>query len=95
MEDTHFIDSLKEKLLKVTSLYKRQKEENSNLQHLVNEQKQVLVLKEKELNKLKEKSKIMDLAKGFLASSAETKEAKQKINAIVREIDNCIALLNR
>lgn len=95
MEDTHFIDSLKEKLLKVTSLYKRQKEENSNLQHLVNEQKQALVLKEKELNKLKEKSKIMDLAKGFLASSAETKEAKQKINAIVREIDNCIALLNR
>lgn len=95
MEDTHFIDSLKEKILKVTSLYKRQKEENSNLQHLVNEQKQALVLKEKELNKLKEKSKIMDLAKGFLASSAETKEAKQKINAIVREIDNCIALLNR
>lgn len=95
MEETHFLDKFKENIRIVISLYKKQKEENINLKTLIKEQEQALALKEKEINELKERSKTVDLAKGFLASSAETKEAKHRINAIVREIDNCIALLNR
>lgn len=95
MEATRFLDNFRENIRMIISLYKKQKEENANLKILINEQKQTLALKEKEINELKERSRTVDLAKGFLASSAETRDAKNKINAIVREIDNCIALLNR
>ena len=35
------------------------------------------------------------IAKALIGSEEDSHEAKQKINRIVREIDKCIALLNR
>ena len=37
----------------------------------------------------------LKLAKRLLASSGDSHDAKIKINRIVREIDKCVALLNR
>ena len=44
---------------------------------------------------LEEKNKKLQLAGAFKSSSAGTNDAKLKIGRIVREIDKCIALLNR
>jgi len=44
---------------------------------------------------LEQKVNRLQLAEAFKASSLDTKEAKQKIGKLVREIDKCIALLNR
>ena len=44
---------------------------------------------------LEQKVNRLQLAEAFKVSSPDTKEAKQKIGKLVREIDKCIALLNR
>jgi vacuolar-type H+-ATPase subunit D/Vma8 len=44
---------------------------------------------------LEQKYKNLKLAKMLAASDDETKDAKSKIQKIVREIDKCIALLNQ
>ena len=50
--------------------------------------------KEEELAGCRENLSTMELAKG-IASAESTHDAKIKINRIVREIDKCIALLNK
>jgi hypothetical protein len=53
-----------------------------------------LELKDKEILRLKEKIKLMNISKSGDASKQEVKETRLKINEYVREIDKCIALLN-
>ena len=62
-------------------------QENENLNHALKQ-------KEKELADLKEKYSHMKAAKS-IASVESPHDAKIKINRIVREIDKCIALLNK
>ena len=52
--------------------------------------------KESEIEELKQKYKIMKLAKSLEGGEQESnKDLKLKINEMVREIDKCIALLNK
>lgn len=44
---------------------------------------------------LNQKYENLKLAKMFVASDDESKDAKNRIQKLVREIDKCIALLNR
>ena len=46
------------------------------------------------IRELEKKLEKLQLIKAFGASSVDVKEAKQKINKIVREIDKCISMLN-
>lgn len=43
---------------------------------------------------LEQKIKAMELAGGLITTSGSVKLAKGKVNKILREIDNCIALIN-
>ncbi len=68
--------------------------ENENL-------KNTLALKDKEITNLEEvigdmtsKYDNLKLAKALSLNEDETKEAKKRLSALVREIDKCIALLN-
>ncbi len=51
--------------------------------------------KELEINELKQRNNTLKLSKAFVSVNGEPQEAKVQINKIVREIDKCIALLNR
>ncbi|MGB0165358.1 MAG: hypothetical protein ACPF8V_00760 [Luteibaculum sp.] len=52
--------------------------------------------KESEFSSLKEKVRLFESAEAFAGTSeGGKKEARLKINELVREIDKCIALLNR
>lgn len=86
---------LKAKIKELISAYEKLKEENLKL----SEQKATLenVLQERELAflELDRKYNQQQLAKAFIASSEDAHDAKIKVNRIVREIDQCIALLNR
>ncbi|MCK4662732.1 MAG: hypothetical protein KAT68_07700 [Bacteroidales bacterium] len=89
------IEGLSSKINSLRKLYEGLKKEN---QELIN--KNEILNKEIEINnqeciKLNEKYNKLKLAKNILASSDDTHDAKIKLNKIVREIDNCIALLNR
>jgi hypothetical protein len=65
---------------------------------LVNENKnlnEIVKTKQKEIAKFEEKMNTLRLARVMLSSTEDKHEAKLKVNRIVREIDKCIALLNK
>ena len=51
--------------------------------------------KKKQIVALQDKVKLMNISKSVDVSKQEVKETKLKINEYVREIDKCIALLNK
>ena len=95
VEQRDIVVTLKDKVKKLLSLYNNLKAENSELKKQKEEHKIQLTNKEAELDFLKNKYNKLKLAKSLLASSGDSHDAKIKINSIVREIDKCIALLNR
>ncbi len=63
------------------------KQQNSELDNLVQKQ-------QNELNSLEEKAAILKVSKTF-GSDTDRQSAKIKINELVREIDQCLNLLNK
>ena len=57
--------------------------------------KNEIELLQKEKNEISRKNEQLRLATHLLSGVDENREAKQKINKLVREIDKCIALLNK
>jgi len=55
----------------------------------------LLISKNTEIDQLNDKYKVLKMAKSLEGSSNENKDVKLKINEMVREIDKCIALLNK
>ena len=51
--------------------------------------------KQKQVVALQDKVKLMNISKSVDVSKQEVKETRLKINEYVREIDKCIALLNK
>ena len=76
------INGYRENEEKIASQLKKLDEEKTNLQN--------------EINQLQEQVKLLKLAKQLEGHSVkDTKEVKLKINEMVREIDKCIALMNK
>ncbi len=82
------LDKLIDQYLRVKSENQLLIEENSQLK----EQIRFLGMGNEELLKQREDLKF---AKSLLGADQDSHGAKLKINRIVREIDNCIALLNK
>jgi site-specific DNA-adenine methylase len=95
IEQKDIVITLKDKVKKLLSLYNNIKAENLELKKQTEEYKTQIKNKEAELDFLKNKYNKLKLAKSLLASTGDSHDAKIKINRIVREIDKCIALLNR
>ncbi len=93
--ETVLLREFKGKLDKLINLYLRIKREQQVLieeQSQMKEQIRELTLKNEELLK---KLEDLKFAKSLLGEDEDSHGAKLKINKIVREIDNCIALLNK
>jgi hypothetical protein len=82
------INLLIAKIEKEKSEQIRLKSSNLELQRRVN-------MQDARLNDLEQKYTNLKIAKSLIAESGNVHEAKIKVNRIVREIDKCIALLNR
>lgn len=54
-----------------------------------------IIEKQVDIIRLKDKVKLMNISKSIDSSKQEVKETRLKINEYVREIDKCIALLNK
>ena len=52
-------------------------------------------LNEQAIKQLEEKNKILKLSTSIQSEQGDNKAARKKINELVREIDKCIALLNK
>ena len=86
-----FKDKIAQLMVQYNKLEKEKEQlitENFELQAQIKELEQVEVNLVNEFENLK-------IAKNFASGYGDNQEAKQKINKLLREIDNCIALLNR
>jgi hypothetical protein len=92
---SEILEGIKGKIQSVKAMLLEQKDQNQEL-IVQNEalQKEVQQ-KQSVINELEEKNQKMALVKGILAESETSDDARVRINRIVREIDKCIALLNR
>ena len=93
--ETDLLGEFKVKLDKLINIHLRMKREKQLLieeQSQLKEQIRLLTFKNEELVKNKEDLKF---AKSLLGAEEDSHEAKIKINRLVREIDKCIALLNK
>lgn len=93
--ETLLLNDFKEKLDKLIRYTLKMKSENRLLleeQALLKEQISLLNTKNEELQRKIEELKF---AKSMLGGEENSHEAKIKINRLVREIDKCIALLNK
>ncbi|MBI9065640.1 MAG: hypothetical protein JEZ09_00030 [Salinivirgaceae bacterium] len=95
METPQLIGGFKEKFESFVKLFKNLKSENADLKEKNTNLALQLEDKNREIVKIKKQLETNKLAETFIAGSSSGQDAKHKISRIVREIDNCIALLNR
>lgn len=91
----NIVNNIEVKLGKLIAKYQQVKQEKLILQQENEDFVASLKLKEIEILNLQEKVKLMNISKSVDASKQEVKETRLKINEYVREIDKCIALLNK
>jgi len=78
-------------LIEFENIENEKKALEQNILDLKNE----IELLKREKSELSRKNEQLRLATHLLSGVDENREAKQKINKLVREIDKCIALLNK
>jgi len=94
-DQAEMIDGIREKVVAVKSRYKEQAEAYAALEAKHVELQQLVSQKQSQIEELEEKNQKLALVQGIMADSEDASEARIRINKIVREIDKCIALLNR
>ena len=92
----NLVNNIEKKVNKLIALYQSVKKEKQQI-FIENKQlKSDLSEKDKSIQKLEEKIKLLRITKSVSTQDeARNKESRQKINEYVREIDKCIALLNK
>jgi regulator of replication initiation timing len=94
-EDNILLNDLKANTKRLFFKYENLENEINLLENKVLDLKTEIELLKKEKSELSQKNEQLRIATHLLSGVDENREAKQKINRLVREIDKCIALLNR
>jgi regulator of replication initiation timing len=89
------IEGIRQKIQTVKNRLNSQLEENIRLKKQNEELRNSVQQKQVLIEELKQKNQQLSLVKGIMADGDDKQEARIQINRIVREIDKCIALLNR
>ena len=88
------LSRLKSKIGTLVSQYEHVKAENERMAIELTTLKTILNDNRTKTSELEQKVNRLQTTTAFKASSADVKEAKQKIGKLIKEIDKCIALLN-
>ncbi len=91
----HIVVELRNNLKQIINLYQRKKEENKQLKTENDNLIKTIHTLKNETDNYSVKYDTLQLAKTFTEASGSSHDAKIKVNRIVREIDKCIALLNK
>lgn len=94
-ENETVVNSLEEKIKKIIAVHDQLKNANKRLLIEKNELLNTIKLKDIEIKALQTKHEQLKLAKLLSTKNEDVHDAKLKVNRIVREIDKCIALLNK
>lgn len=87
------VSGVKQKAEKLAENHRLLIEKNDKLSGELEKLKQELTIKDQQVSELNDKIKLLKIAGSVDTES--TKEVKLKINEMVREIDKCIAQINR
>ena len=92
----NLVENIEKKVSKLIQLYQSAQKEKEETLTENNQLISDLSDKDKTINSLEEKIKLLRITKSVSTQDDErNKESRQKINEYVREIDKCIALLNK
>ena len=94
-EQTEIVEGIRQKIQKVKIRLKAQQDENERLKKQNEELQTTVQQKQLLIEELEDSNQKLSLVKGIMADCEGKQDAKVQINRIVREIDKCIALLNR
>ncbi len=94
-ENIELVNNLQHKIIKLVDRYESMKTDYEMLKTQNDQLTNQLEESARETADLKEKYNTLKFSKTIEASSGDVHFAKIRINQIVREIDKCIALLNR
>ncbi len=89
------LNLLNKKLDELLLRYRDLKEKNEELNKINRELINKLRENEDKIRLLEERNERIKISGALLGSGENAVEAKKKINELVREIDRCVALLNR
>ena len=89
------INNIEVKLGKLIAKHQQLSNDKLLLTQANNDLSDKLKIKEDEITTLQDKIKLMNISKSVETSKEEIKASRLKINEYVREIDKCIALLNK
>ncbi len=91
---SQLVDSLEDKISNVLhkngELAKNNQGLTAQLTELKNQQQKILT----DLNNWKDNYETLKLANSMLGSNQDKRETKLKINALIRELDHCIAYIS-
>ena len=88
-------EQLQEKIQKLIAMYEKERSANEQLNRERSDLKEQVKMEKERLKEIEEKYNKLKISKALIASSEDVHDAKLKVNRMVREIDKCIALLNR
>jgi len=94
-EQVEILEGIKERIQSLKSRMHEQKEENKRLEQKNEDLKEQVQEKQSLIEELEQKNQRLSMVKSIKANDEDSHEARIQINRIVREIDKCIALLNR
>jgi vacuolar-type H+-ATPase subunit C/Vma6 len=89
------VSSLQSKVEKLILKHRKASEETKQLKEDNEFLRKALQMQKVDFSKLEEKTKVLKLAKSISGIEGKNTEVKLKINELVREIDRCIALVNK
>ncbi len=95
VNQVYIVDELKQKVQMLAERLELHKKSSLVLQNEKTDLEDRIREQEIEIMELKQKNNTLKLSKAFVSENGGSQEAKLQINKIVREIDKCIALLNR
>ena len=88
------VDSLENRISKMLHRLEVLKQTNSKLSQELTETQQRLLQQDEALSAWEEKYNTLKMANSLLGSDDSKRETKLKINALIRDIDHCIAQLS-
>ncbi|HDR90361.1 MAG TPA: hypothetical protein ENN63_12150 [Bacteroidetes bacterium] len=89
------IQELRGKIDRLIRSFESIRDRNRELEEEVSLLRERIREKDGEIAELTEKNKQLQLSRALITGGEDETEAKTNVNRIVREIDKCIALLNR
>jgi len=95
VEQAEIIEGIRGKIQSVKARMQEQQDQNQELQQQNEDLQHMVQQKQSQIEELEEKNQKLTLVKSIMADSEDANDARIRINRIVREIDKCIALLNR